>query len=179
MGLKHDGASSDIKPVSMIKTGVTGLDVTLGGGLPANSLYLIQGLAGSGKTTLACQIGFEHARQGMKVLILTLLADSHAKMLSHLRNFSFFEERLIGSEIILFSGYSALIRNGLQALVGAYRRNAGNRKAGHARHRRFPVCAHLCGIRLGNDRIRSFAQFTDFKHGVHDFHSVASGRQCH
>lgn len=117
MGLQHDGASSDIKPIPMIKTGVAGLDVTLGGGLPANSLYLIQGLAGSGKTTLACQIGFEHARQGMKVLILTLLSESHAKMLSHLRNFSFFEKRLIGTKIILFSGYSALIKNGLQALL--------------------------------------------------------------
>ena len=58
----------------LLQTGVSGFDQILGGGFPAHSLYLIQGLAGSGKTTLACQIGFQHAHQGKKVLILTLIA---------------------------------------------------------------------------------------------------------
>lgn len=101
----------------MLKTGVAGLDAVLGGsGLPAGGLYLLQGLAGSGKTTLACQIGFSHAREGKKVLILTLLGESHAKMISHFSNFSFFDGSLIGKEIVFFSAYAS-IKKGLRDLL--------------------------------------------------------------
>ena len=102
---------------AMLKTGVAGLDAVLGGsGLPAGGLYLLQGLAGSGKTTLACQIGFSHAREGKKVLILTLLGESHAKMISHFSNFSFFDGSLIGKEIVFFSAYAS-IKKGLRDLL--------------------------------------------------------------
>ena len=101
----------------VLPTGIEGLDAILGGGLPAHHLYLIQGLAGSGKTTLACQIGFGHARhQQKKVLILTLIAESHAKLLQHLENFSFFDASLLNKEIIFFSGYSAIAEGGLREL---------------------------------------------------------------
>ena len=112
-------APQELKPVgsqSKLASGVAGLDVVLGGGLPAGGLYLIQGLAGSGKTTLACQIGFSHARQGKKVLILTLLGESHAKMINHFANFSFFDEALIGKQIMFFSAYAS-IRKGLRELL--------------------------------------------------------------
>jgi circadian clock protein KaiC len=104
-------------PDRLIQTRVGGLDVVLGGGLPAGGLYLIQGLAGSGKTTLACQIGFNHARQGRKVLVLTLLGESHAKMLNHFSNFSFFDEALIGKEMMFFSAYASLVKGGLRDLL--------------------------------------------------------------
>lgn len=100
-----------------LQTCVSGLDVVLGGGLPSGSLYLIQGLAGSGKTTLACQIGFNHARQGKKVLVLTLLGESHAKMINHFRNFSFFDEAVIGKEMMFFSAYASLVKGGLRDLL--------------------------------------------------------------
>lgn len=101
---------------SLLKSGVAGFDVVLGGGLPEGGLYLIQGLAGSGKTTLACQIGFSHARQGEKVLILTLLGESHAKMINHFANFSFFDEALIGQELMFFSAYKS-VKKGLRELL--------------------------------------------------------------
>ena len=101
----------------MLQTCVGGLDLVLGGGLPSGSLYLIQGLAGSGKTTLACQIGFNHARQGKKVLVLTLLGESHAKMLSHFSNFSFFDDALVGKEIVFFSAYASLVKGALRDLL--------------------------------------------------------------
>lgn len=103
--------------VPLLQTGVSGLDVVLGGGLPAGGLYLIQGLAGSGKTTLACQIGFNHARQGKKVLMLTLLGESHAKMLNHFSNFSFYDEALVGQQLVFFSAYSSLVTGGLRDLL--------------------------------------------------------------
>ncbi len=101
----------------MLTTCVAGLDEVLGGGLPASSLYLIQGLAGSGKTTLACQIGFGHARQGKKVLVLTLLGESHAKMINHFANFTFFDDALIGKHIMFFSAYASLVKGGLRDLL--------------------------------------------------------------
>ena len=54
------------------ETGVAGLDEILGGGLPANRLYVVEGEPGSGKTTLALQFLLEGARLGQKCLYVTL-----------------------------------------------------------------------------------------------------------
>ena len=48
-------------------TGVPGMDDILGGGLPANCFYLIQGDPGSGKTTLALQFLLEGVLEGESV----------------------------------------------------------------------------------------------------------------
>jgi circadian clock protein KaiC len=45
-------------------TGIAGLDDVLAGGLTVNRLYLIEGVPGSGKTTLAMQFLLEGARRG-------------------------------------------------------------------------------------------------------------------
>src|SRR3954471_13863903 len=53
-------------------TGIAGLDEVLGGGLPLNRLYLLQGDPGVGKTTLALQFLMEGARAGESCLYVTL-----------------------------------------------------------------------------------------------------------
>ncbi len=53
-------------------SGVEGLDAILGGGFPANCLYLVQGDPGSGKTTLALQFLLEGLKGGEPVLYITL-----------------------------------------------------------------------------------------------------------
>ena len=53
-------------------TGITGLDEILGGGLPENHLYLIDGEPGAGKTTLAMQFLLEGVRLGERGLYVTL-----------------------------------------------------------------------------------------------------------
>jgi len=116
-GKDQNNNSTPTRGAHVISTGIEGLDAILGGGLPGHHLYLIQGLAGSGKTTLACQIGFYHAKQNKKVLILTLIAESHAKLLQHLENFSFFDASLLSKEIVFFSGYSAIAEGGLRDLL--------------------------------------------------------------
>jgi circadian clock protein KaiC len=55
-----------------VATAVEGLDAILGGGLPADRLYLIEGPPGTGKTTLALQFLLEGARRGEPVLYVTL-----------------------------------------------------------------------------------------------------------
>jgi circadian clock protein KaiC len=53
-------------------SGIDGLDDILGGGLPRDCFYLVQGDPGSGKTTLALQFLLEGVRRGEKVFYITL-----------------------------------------------------------------------------------------------------------
>jgi circadian clock protein KaiC len=53
-------------------TGVTGMDAILGGGLPMNHIYLLDGEPGTGKTTLALQFLLEGAKLGERGLYVTL-----------------------------------------------------------------------------------------------------------
>src|SRR6186997_1068861 len=59
-------------PNSPAQTGVAGLDEILGGGLIPHRLYLLEGVPGSGKTTLALQFLLEGVRCGEPVLYVTL-----------------------------------------------------------------------------------------------------------
>ena len=63
----NDSALKGICP-----TGLSGLDAIIGGGLPSNCVYLVQGDPGSGKTTLALQFLFEGRRRGESCLYITL-----------------------------------------------------------------------------------------------------------
>jgi circadian clock protein KaiC len=112
-----DMKRNGIEGIVLLPTGVPGLDQILGGGLPAHRLHMIQGLAGSCKTTLACQMAFEQARRGSKVMVLTLIAESHAKLIQHLANFSFFDGDMLGEQIEFFGGYHSLTQGGLRELL--------------------------------------------------------------
>jgi circadian clock protein KaiC len=57
---------------SPAQTGIAGLDNVLGGGFAPHRLYLVEGVPGSGKTTLAVQFLLEGVRQGEPVLYVTL-----------------------------------------------------------------------------------------------------------
>jgi len=60
------------KSTNRCPTGTVGLDEILGGGLPSDCFYLIQGDPGSGKTTLALQFLLEGLRRGESVFYITL-----------------------------------------------------------------------------------------------------------
>ena len=68
----QDPASSRTAYQDVSATGINGLDDILCGGLTPYRLYLVEGVPGSGKTTLAMQYLMEGARKGESVLYVTL-----------------------------------------------------------------------------------------------------------
>ena len=56
----------------LCRTGIVGLDAILGGGLPRNCLYLVDGNPGVGKTTLALQFLMQGVSENERCLYITL-----------------------------------------------------------------------------------------------------------
>jgi len=69
--MASDSRSSQ-PPEGFDATGIEGLDDILSGGLMSHRLYLIEGVPGSGKTTLALHFLMEGVRHGEPVLYVTL-----------------------------------------------------------------------------------------------------------
>lgn len=85
--------------LGMLRTGVPGLDILLGGGLTEFSFTLIAGAPGSGKTTLAHQIMFALAGPSRRALYFTVLGEPPLKMLRYQQQFPFFDMDKVGSAI--------------------------------------------------------------------------------
>ncbi|HET9620021.1 MAG TPA: ATPase domain-containing protein [Kofleriaceae bacterium] len=100
-----------------IATGVPGLDAILEGGLAPGSVYMLIGRPGVGKTILANQLCYHQATHGRRAVFFTLLTESHAGMLAHLRRMTFFTEAVVGDSMVYFSGYKVLEDAGLAGLA--------------------------------------------------------------
>jgi circadian clock protein KaiC len=68
-GREHSSDPSDSQAAS---TGIRGLDEILRGGLPRDEMHLVEGAAGTGKTTLALQFLLAGVRAGESGLYITL-----------------------------------------------------------------------------------------------------------
>src|SRR5262245_24338810 len=66
------GTRSDRGADSIATCGVPGLDDVLAGGFTRGRVFLIEGVPGSGKTTLALQFLIEGVKRGEQVLYVTL-----------------------------------------------------------------------------------------------------------
>lgn len=70
----------------LASTGIPGLDEILGGGLPRRHLYLVEGISGTGKTTVGLQFIIEGAARGERCLYVSLSeteGDLHQTAASH------------------------------------------------------------------------------------------------
>jgi len=110
-------------------TGIPGLDDVLGGGLFVGAVYLIAGRPGSAKTTLSNQVAFDHVRRGGRALYVSLLAESHARMLAMLESMSFFRAEVVGDSLRYLSGYQALEKEKLGGLMRMLRASVRDHRA--------------------------------------------------
>src|SRR5215475_9325966 len=96
---------TELRGLERIATGVRGLDTVLNGGLFKGGVYVVQGAPGSGKTILGNQICFHRAAKGDSTVYITLLAESHTRLIAHLRGMDFFRPDLITSSIYYISAF--------------------------------------------------------------------------
>lgn len=95
---------------SKLSTGNPALDLVLGGGIPRDSLYVLTGPPGAGKTILAQQTSFTTAKNGERVVYFTNVSEPHAKIVEHIRNFDFYQPDLIGDLIQIYN-ITSQVRN--------------------------------------------------------------------
>jgi len=123
-------SSTSAASLERLPSGIPGLDTILGGGFFRSGVYIVQGLPGSGKTIFANQICYSHVAAGGSAVYMTLLAESHARMLQHIRALSFFDEKAIPDRISYLSAFHDLEADGLKGLVAVLRREMRARKVG-------------------------------------------------
>src|SRR6185503_313800 len=103
--------------ITRLPTGVPGLDMVLGGGLPEYSFNVIAGAPGSGKTTLAQQIVFAHASPERPALYFTVLGEPPLKMLRYQQQFGFFDFEKVDGSIRFLNVSDEVMEEGLGAVL--------------------------------------------------------------
>jgi circadian clock protein KaiC len=108
------------QPLPRVSSGNTQLDAILGGGFPANSINIIMGEPGSGKTILAERLVFANAdtKDRRPILYLTTLSEPLEKVVRYLQQFSFFNDETLLTGAIRYDSIAVeLEAGGAAALV--------------------------------------------------------------
>ena len=112
---------SDPEALPRISSGNAQLDAILCGGFPANSINIIMGEPGSGKTILAEGLIFANAKlthDPRPILYLTTLSEPLEKVVRYLQKFSFFDDEQLLSGAIRYDSVAVeLEQGGVVALV--------------------------------------------------------------
>jgi len=113
-----------------VQSGIPRLDFILQGGLKQGGTYALMGPPGSGKTILANQLCFNHIqRSGGRCVYMTLLIESHGKMVGHLEGLSFFRLEDIPEKLYYISGYQKVRDEGFSGLLALIRTTLRERRA--------------------------------------------------
>lgn len=107
--------STDLFP--RVHSGNPQADEVLGGGFPANSINIVMGQPGTGKTIFAEQLLFHNASADRPILYVTTLSEPMSKVVSYVQRFSFFDETKLGTEIQYDDLGALLSSDGPAALV--------------------------------------------------------------
>jgi circadian clock protein KaiC len=140
-----------------LDTGIPGLDTILNGGLFQGGVYIVEGAPGTGKTILGNQICFHRAACGNSTIYITLLAESHTRLIAHLRGMTFFRPELVSSSIYYISAFKVLEEAGLDGLQKSVQ------EAVTARQATFVV---LDGLVSAEEFAPSARDFKKFIHGL-------------
>ena len=104
--------------VTRLTTGNRELDEILDGGIPENSINIIMGEPGSGKTTLAEEFAFANADDERRpVLYLTTLSEPLDKVIKYLQQFRFYDADRMGRSVVYDGLGEDLATNGVGALL--------------------------------------------------------------
>lgn len=109
--------------LTLLRTGVPGLDDVLSGGLPEYSFNVVAGQPGSGKTTLVNQVLFANATASRPALSFTALGESSLKMLRHQQQMSFFDVTKVGEAIRFVDLNPDIVAGNLTHVLDAIKRH--------------------------------------------------------
>jgi circadian clock protein KaiC len=164
---ERDTSMSDaIRVGERLATGVPGLDPLLRGGLPRGGVYVVEGPPGAGKTILANQICYHAASKDLQAVYVTLLAESHARMIGHLATLSFFRPEYVGDRIQYTSAFKILESEALPGLLRVARELVVGRKA---------TLLVLDGLASA---LESSATDRDYRKFVHELQTLAAMTDC-
>lgn len=108
-------------PPPRLTTGIPGLDAILRGGLFKTGIYVLMGQPGVGKTICANQIAFHHVANGGRALYVTLLAETHGRMIGQMQSLDFFDPTALGDALTFLNGFTAIESEGLSGLLNLLR----------------------------------------------------------
>lgn len=100
-----------------ISTGNPVTDRILGGGFPANTINIVMGHPGTGKTVFVEQVLFANAGDERPVLFFTTLGEPLAKVVRFVQAFGFYDESKMGTSVHYEDVGAELAENGVSVLV--------------------------------------------------------------
>jgi circadian clock protein KaiC len=175
-------------PIERVPSGIPGIDTILGGGFLRGGAYIVHGAPGTGKTIFANQVSFYHAAAGNRVVYVTLLAESHARMMQHLQTLQFFEPARIPDAIYYISAFRTLEEDGLKGLIDLLRREIHDRGASllvldgfvavedsAASDREFNKFVHELQAHLGMENCTALLLANGSRKDVHPEHAMVDG----
>ena len=109
--------SSHRPELARVSAGNSQADEILHGGFPANSINVIMGQPGTGKSIFIEQLVFHNAGGKRPILYLSTLSEPVSKALRYLQQFSFFDESKVGTDVLYEDIGDELVAKGIEALV--------------------------------------------------------------
>ncbi|HKY93306.1 MAG TPA: ATPase domain-containing protein [Nevskiaceae bacterium] len=157
---------SHVRPLLRLPSGIPGLDGILSGGFPKAGITILQGTPGAGKTIFGNQLCHHHVRNGGKAIYVTLLAESHARMLLHMSQLRFFDPSMVPERLYLISAFRVLEENGLKGLQDLLRREV----------QRFGATVLVLDGLVAAEESAGTAR--EFKKFIHELQTQASMTDC-
>ncbi len=158
--------SEPARRLDKVPSGLGGLDAILRGGFLEGGMTIIQGRPGSGKTIFGNQLCFNHVIAGGRALYVTLLAESHARMLLHIGGLSFFRAEVIPDQLSYVSAFPVLESDGTGGLLTLLRQEM---------RRRDVTLLVLDGLAAAEQAAGSNMAFKKF---IHELQTLASVAGC-
>jgi circadian clock protein KaiC len=151
-------STEDRVTIRKLSTGVPGLDVILGGGLPEYSFNIIAGSPGSGKTTLAHQMAFASGTPEKPALYLTLMGEPTLKMLRYQQQFRFFDPTKLNTAVRFINLSQVVLEKDLGAVLAEIVKEVEAANPGMVVVDSFRTVARKAAGGTGEAELQSFVQ---------------------